>query len=44
MAAAQTVGDPACSLSAVGTPDYNLIPPGVAYGIGQVGNYTCLIW
>lgn len=44
MAAAQTVGDPACTLSAVGQPDPNLIPSGITIAIGTAGPYTCLIW
>jgi hypothetical protein len=44
MAAANTVGDPACSLSASGTPDYSLVPAGVAVAVGVAGNYTCMIW
>lgn len=45
MAAAQIVGDPACSLSASGVPNMALVPAGVtSVGVGTVGNYTCLIW
>jgi hypothetical protein len=44
MATSATVGDPACSLSAVGQPDPNLIPPGITIAIGVAGPYTCLIW
>jgi hypothetical protein len=44
MSATGIVGDPACSLSASGTPDPSLVPPGVPIGIGQAGGYTCLIW
>lgn len=45
MAAAMTVGDPACSMSAVGQPDPTLIPVGVAsVETGESGGYWCLIW
>jgi hypothetical protein len=44
MAAAQTVGDPACKLAAVGDPDPSLVPSGVAIGVGRAGDYTCLVW
>ncbi|WP_260845035.1 hypothetical protein [Streptomyces sp. SLBN-31] len=44
MALAQIVGDPACSLAAVGSPDPSLVPPVSRIGIGNAGNYWCLIW
>ncbi|MGW4569407.1 hypothetical protein ACWEN3_46235 [Streptomyces sp. NPDC004561] len=45
MAAARTVGDPVCSLSAVDRPDPALLPQGLtSVGIGQAGAYWCLIW
>ncbi|MFF7887536.1 hypothetical protein ACFZDJ_49875 [Streptomyces sp. NPDC007896] len=45
MAAAGVVGDPACSLAAVGNPDPALLPKGLtSVGTGQAGNYWCLIW
>lgn len=44
MQAAGVVGDPACSLAAVGQPDPNLVPTGIRIGIGVAGPYTCLIW
>jgi hypothetical protein len=43
MAAAAVVGDPACSLAAVGRPDPALLPRTGRIGIGQSGGYTCLI-
>ncbi|MER7716318.1 hypothetical protein ABTX99_05090 [Streptomyces flaveolus] len=43
MAAAGVVGDPACSLAAVGRPDPALLPRTGRIGIGQSGGYTCLI-
>ncbi|MGW1501985.1 hypothetical protein ACWCQW_26035 [Streptomyces mirabilis] len=45
MAAAGVVGDPACSLAAVGKPDPALLPMGLtSVGTGQAGKYWCLIW
>ncbi|WP_159401446.1 hypothetical protein [Streptomyces maremycinicus] len=44
MAAAGTVGDPACTLSAHGNPDPALIPHTGRIGIGTYGTYWCLIW
>ncbi|WP_340373929.1 hypothetical protein U5640_01225 [Streptomyces sp. SS7] len=44
MAAAQAVGDPACSLSARGDPDPRLVPPADRIGVGTSGGYWCLIW
>ncbi|MFE2581623.1 hypothetical protein [Streptomyces sp. NPDC059378] len=44
MAAAGAVGDPACSLAAVGPPDPALIPQGGRIEIGRYGPYWCLIW
>ncbi|MEU9343985.1 hypothetical protein AB0D74_22530 [Streptomyces sp. NPDC048278] len=44
MAAAQVVGDPVCSLSAVGQPNPNLVPRVGRIGIGHYGDYWCLIW
>ncbi|MER5858662.1 hypothetical protein ACFV2Z_27930 [Streptomyces sp. NPDC059688] len=44
MAAAGTVGDPACSMAAVGRPDPSLVPQGGRIGIGSYGGYWCLIW
>ncbi|MFF9060218.1 hypothetical protein ACF09K_16260 [Streptomyces sp. NPDC014882] len=44
MAAAGTVGDPACSMAAVGRPDPSLVPQGGRIGIGHYGHYWCLIW
>ncbi|WP_284717711.1 hypothetical protein [Streptomyces sp. G1] len=44
MAQAQTVGDPACSLSSTGRPDPGLVPAVDRIGIGNAGIYWCLIW
>jgi hypothetical protein len=45
MAAANRVGDPACTLAASGDPDPAMIPPGLdTVSIGRAGGYTCLIW
>ncbi|WP_405632680.1 hypothetical protein OG933_42500 [Streptomyces sp. NBC_00016] len=44
MATSGTVGDPACSLSALGDPDPNLVPQAGRIGIGTYGQYWCLIW
>ncbi|WP_437074324.1 hypothetical protein [Streptomyces sp. enrichment culture] len=44
MAAAGAVGDPECSMSAVGRPDPALVPQGIRIGIGSHGDYWCLIW
>ncbi|MEV5955941.1 hypothetical protein AB0M11_19570 [Streptomyces sp. NPDC051987] len=44
MAAAHAVGDPACSLSAVGQPNPGLVPHVRRIGIGHYGDYWCLIW
>ncbi|MEU5506961.1 hypothetical protein [Streptomyces fungicidicus] len=44
MATAGTVGDPACSLAAVGQPDPGLVPPDGRIGIGRHGTYWCLVW
>jgi hypothetical protein len=44
MAAAGIVGDPACTLSAVGDVDTALVPAGLRIGTGTAGGYTCLIW
>jgi hypothetical protein len=43
MAAEGVVGDPACTLAAVGRPDPALLPRTSRIGIGQSGDYTCLI-
>ncbi|MFF0223712.1 hypothetical protein [Streptomyces sp. NPDC004629] len=43
MAAARTVGDPACSMAAVGQPDPHLVPQAGRIGIGHYGSYWCLI-
>lgn len=44
MAQRGAVGDPACNLSAVGTPDASLVPAGATVTVGVAGAYTCLIW
>ncbi|KAF3469177.1 hypothetical protein [Streptomyces sp. Tu 3180] len=44
MATADRVGDPACSMAAVGRPDPDLVPRNSRIGIGHHGNYWCLIW
>ncbi|NUV51467.1 hypothetical protein G6W51_00730 [Streptomyces coelicolor] len=44
MSAAGTVGDPACTLSAVGRPDPALVPRESRIGIGHHGTYWCLVW
>ncbi|WP_234540937.1 hypothetical protein [Streptomyces shenzhenensis] len=44
MAAAKAVGDPVCSLAAVGQPNPNLVPHVPRIGIGHYDNYWCLIW
>ncbi|MFI1960111.1 hypothetical protein ACH46L_07255 [Streptomyces althioticus] len=44
MSAARTVGDPACTLSAVGRPDPALVPHESRIGIGHHGTYWCLVW
>ncbi len=45
MAAAQVVGDPACSLSSKGPPSPSLIPAGVtSISTGTAGGYYCYIW
>ncbi|MFD9435658.1 hypothetical protein [Streptomyces sp. NPDC060002] len=44
MAASGTVGDPACSLSALGDPDPELVPQVGRVGIGTSQHYWCLIW
>ncbi|MGV9938660.1 hypothetical protein [Streptomyces sp. NPDC003401] len=44
MAVAGVVGDPACSMAAVGRPDPGLVPRGGRIGIGHHGHYWCLIW
>ncbi|MFB7247274.1 hypothetical protein ACH4S8_06250 [Streptomyces sp. NPDC021080] len=44
MALAETVGDPACSLASAGPPDPGLVPHVDRIGIGNEGNYWCLIW
>ncbi|MET9736334.1 hypothetical protein ABZZ79_38660 [Streptomyces sp. NPDC006458] len=44
MAAAGAVGDPACSMAAVGRPDPSLVPQVGRIGIGNSGAYWCLIW
>ncbi|MER5451258.1 hypothetical protein ABT052_30940 [Streptomyces sp. NPDC002766] len=44
MALSNTVGDPACSLASSGPPDPRLVPPVARIGIGNEGNYWCLIW
>ncbi|MFQ3561264.1 hypothetical protein QZN11_31365 [Streptomyces gramineus] len=44
MAAANKVGDPVCSLSAVGQPNPGLVPQGLHIAIGHYGDYWCLIW
>ncbi|CAL9665731.1 hypothetical protein SUDANB176_07211 [Streptomyces sp. enrichment culture] len=44
MAAADTVGDPACSMAAVGRPDPRLVPQNSRIGIGRHGSYWCLVW
>ncbi|MFJ8788539.1 hypothetical protein [Streptomyces sp. NPDC102462] len=43
MAAARTVGDPACSMAAVGQPDPRLVPRAARIAIGHYGSYWCLI-
>ncbi|MEU3661405.1 hypothetical protein AB0E77_16860 [Streptomyces sp. NPDC032940] len=43
MAAEGVVGDPACSMAAVGQPDPLLLPRTGRIGIGRSGGYTCLI-
>ncbi|MEU9591745.1 hypothetical protein AB0D84_18805 [Streptomyces sp. NPDC048193] len=43
MAAEGVVGDPACSMAAVGRPDPRLLPRAGRIGIGQSGGYTCLV-
>ncbi|MGW2824747.1 hypothetical protein ACWC24_27665 [Streptomyces sp. NPDC001443] len=44
MAAAGAVGDPVCSLAAVGRPNPWLVPHGGRIEIGHYGRYWCLIW
>ncbi|MFD8269005.1 hypothetical protein ACIG0B_24200 [Streptomyces althioticus] len=44
MSAAGAVGDPACTLSAVGRPDPALVPHESRIGIGHHGAYWCLLW
>lgn len=44
MAAVGAVGDPVCSMAAVGQPDPDLVPQGGRIGIGTSRNYWCLIW
>ncbi|MFF8035628.1 MULTISPECIES: hypothetical protein [unclassified Streptomyces] len=44
MATADTVGDPACALAAVGRPDPGLVPRCGHIAIGHHGGYWCLIW
>ncbi|GAB7106780.1 hypothetical protein JCM4814A_50940 [Streptomyces phaeofaciens JCM 4814] len=44
MAASGTVGDPACSMSALGDPDPQLVPHVSRIGIGTYQGYWCLIW
>ncbi|MCT7356816.1 hypothetical protein N4P33_32440, partial [Streptomyces sp. 15-116A] len=44
MAADGVVGDPVCSLAAVGRVDPHLVPQGRRIGIGAYGTYWCLIW
>ncbi|MFF9300354.1 hypothetical protein [Streptomyces sp. NPDC014764] len=44
MSAAGTVGDAACTLSAVGRPDPALVPHESRIGIGHHGTYWCLVW
>ncbi|MFE7929458.1 hypothetical protein ACFU6S_12075 [Streptomyces sp. NPDC057456] len=44
MAASGTVGDPACSLSALGDPDPTLLPKVGRIGTGTYQHYWCLIW
>ena len=44
MANADAVGDPACSMAAVGQPDPGLVPWHSRIGIGHHGAYWCLIW
>ncbi|MEV5935146.1 hypothetical protein ACIQCD_17575 [Streptomyces sp. NPDC093250] len=43
MAMAGKVGDPACSMAAVGRPDPALVPQDNRIGIGRHGAYWCLI-
>jgi hypothetical protein len=44
MAGADAVGDPACSMAAVGQPDPGLVPWHSRIGIGHHGAYWCLVW
>lgn len=44
MASADVVGGQGCTLSAVGTPDLSLIPPGASYTSSTVNGYTCINW
>ncbi|MFD7702871.1 hypothetical protein [Streptomyces caelestis] len=44
MANAGAVGDPVCSMAAVGRPDPRLVPRNSRIGIGHHGMYWCLIW
>ncbi|MFF5158267.1 hypothetical protein ACFY3N_18850 [Streptomyces sp. NPDC000348] len=44
MANADALGDPACSMAAVGQPDPGLVPWNSRIGIGHHGTYWCLIW
>ncbi|GAA3494721.1 hypothetical protein GCM10019016_018210 [Streptomyces prasinosporus] len=44
MATADAVGDPVCSMAAVGRPDPGLVPRNGRIGIGHHGGYWCLIW
>ncbi|MFG3087342.1 hypothetical protein ACGGAI_06990 [Streptomyces antibioticus] len=44
MAAAGRVGDPVCSMAALGNPDPRLVPQVSRIGIGTSQGYWCLIW
>ncbi|MEU0769724.1 hypothetical protein [Streptomyces albogriseolus] len=44
MSAVGTVGDPACTMAAVGRPDPALVPRESRIGIGHHGTYWCLVW
>jgi hypothetical protein len=43
MAMTGVMGDPVCTMSAVGEPDPNLVPHGARIGIGNYGSFWCLI-
>ncbi|WP_406004951.1 hypothetical protein OG440_01330 [Streptomyces sp. NBC_00637] len=44
MAVSGTVGDPVCSMSAVGAVDPALVPQVGRIGVGMYDHYWCLIW